>query len=63
MTREDRITALIAAHKQSRNGKLTFVLLSADNITITQNEQEAKTLVRKNGYRVYAKCKDDCLIL
>lgn len=63
MTKEDRMNALRTAIKQSTNGVLTFVLLKADDIQITQNATTAKAYVRAGGYKVYAKCRDGYMIL
>ena len=63
ITRGNRRAALKEAIQKSNNGETTYVLISDNSITITQNEEEAKTCVHTHGYRVYAKCKDGYMIL
>ena len=62
-TREERKAALSRAIAQSKNGIMTYVLISGGNICITQDEKEAKTLVKGHNHRVYAKCKDGYMTL
>ena len=63
MTRGQRREALKKAIHESKNGKVTYALISANDSVITQDEDEAKTYVHTHGYRVYAKCKDGYMVL